>query len=106
MILFVKFYNFIPFLFSSTRNDINFLLICKETDIIAILNEYSHIRAFPQIQSFTNVYETKSYIGEGTTTRVPIEHGGGSVIGIGSETFTDNTTIQSVIVSNGIEKIR
>lgn len=27
-------------------------------DIITILNEYSHIRAFPQIQSFTNVYET------------------------------------------------
>ena len=27
-------------------------------DIITILNDYSHIRAFPQIQSFTNVYET------------------------------------------------
>lgn len=49
---------------------------------------------------------TESYTGDNTTPTVPNMHSGKSVLWVGSETFSGNTDITEVTISNGIEQIK
>ena len=49
---------------------------------------------------------TEFYTGENTTPTVPNTHSGKDVLWVGSSTFTGNTDITSVTITNGIEQVK
>ena len=49
---------------------------------------------------------TEFYTGENTTPTVPNTHSSKAVKWVGSQTFSGNTDVTSVTISNGIEQIR
>lgn len=49
---------------------------------------------------------TELYTGVNTTPTVPDTYNGNSVLWVGDKTFSGNTDITSVTISNGIEQIK